>query len=122
MAPASDDPRDLLPLSPPVLNILLILGTRSLHGYAIMHELREATGGRETLFPGTLYSSIARMVSQGLVEEAPAPEGVNSGGPRRRYYRCTEFGRRAARAELERMGGLIDLGRSTLLLPEEGGS
>lgn len=122
MAPASEDPRDLLPLSPPVLNILLTLGTRSLHGYAIMHELREATGGGETLFPGTLYSSISRMVSQGLVEEAPPPEGASSGGPRRRYYRSTELGLRVARAELERMGALIDLGRSNLLLPKEGGS
>jgi len=122
MPVASEDPRELLPLSPPVLNILLTLGNRCLHGYAVMQELRKGTGGRETLLPGTLYASIARMVEQGLVEEAPAPEGTSSGGPRRRYYRCTEFGRRVARAELERLGSLIELGRSTLLLPEEGGS
>ena len=62
------------------------------------------------------------MVSQGLVEEAPAPQGSSSGGPRRRYYRCTEFGRLVARAELERMGMLMEMARSNLLLPEEGGS
>ena len=122
MTAASEDAHEFLPLSPPVLHILLTLGTRSLHGYAIMQELREGTEGRETLLPGTLYASIARMVNQGLAEETPSPEGTSSGGPRRRYYRCTEFGRRVARAELERLGGLIELGRSNLLLPEESGS
>ena len=113
MGAPPEDPRRLLPLSAPVFHILLTLGTRSLHGYAIMQELREGTGGREHLLPGTLYASISRMVDQGLVEEAPAPEGSSSGGPQRRYYRTTEFGRRVARAELERLGALMEMARAS---------
>jgi len=111
------DPNDALPLSAPVLRILFTLGNRELHGYAIMQELKERTGGRETLLPGTLYSSIARMVKQGLVVEAEDTELPSSGGPKRRYYRATDFGRQVARAELNRMETLMEVARATHLIP-----
>jgi DNA-binding PadR family transcriptional regulator len=115
------DPSELLPLSPPVLRILITLGDRELHGYAIMQELKERTEGRETLLPGTLYSSIARMVSQGLVQEAERTDQPSSGGPKRRYYRSTDFGRRVARAEMERMETLMNMARATNLIPSTRG-
>jgi len=115
------DPNEALPLSAPVLRILFILGNRKLHGYAIMQELKERTGGRETLLPGTLYSSIARMVNQGLVEEAERADLPSSGGPKRRYYRTTDFGRRVARAEMERMETLMEVARATHLIPSTKG-
>jgi len=118
MDPNRPNPASLVPLSAPVQQILLTLGNRDLHGYAIMRELDERTGGRETLLPGTLYSSIARMVAQGLIGEVPPPEGEGSGGPRRRYYRATDFGRQVAAAELERMKALLDVARASHLLPQ----
>ena len=120
MPNTSRDPNDLLPLSPPVYHILLALGREPLHGYAIMHQFEERTGGREVLLPGTLYSTLARMTESCLIEETT--DRPNSGDDkRRRYYRLTEFGRAVARAESDRMRALLDLAREQDLLPDLAG-
>jgi DNA-binding PadR family transcriptional regulator len=93
------------------------LGDRDLHGYAIMQSLSEQTGGRERLLPGTLYASIARMVEDGLVEELDPPQDDESGGPQRRYYRRTSFGRAVARAESERLRDLLEIAVAQRILP-----
>ena len=55
------DPGDHLPLTPVVLNVLLALADGERHGYGIMLEVRERTGGRVRLGPGTLYGAIKRL-------------------------------------------------------------
>jgi len=120
MAPKEHEPKDVLPLSAPALSILITLGDRTLHGYGIMQELKDRTGGRETLLPGTLYSSLARMAAQGLVEETEQGGEPGSGGPKRRYYRTTASGRQAARAEMRRMETLLSVARATNLIPGTG--
>lgn len=109
------DPRAELPLSPPVFHVLLALGDRAMHGYAIMQAFETKTGGSESILPGTLYATIARMVQGGLIEElAEAPAG--STDARRRYYRVTAHGRHVARAESERLARLLEVARSERLL------
>jgi DNA-binding PadR family transcriptional regulator len=100
-------PQDLLPLSPPVFHILLAIGNRRLHGYAIMQEIQDRTGGSVTVLPGTLYSSIGRMLEDGLITETYDRPGRGSDDQRRRYYRVTKFGRAVAGAESERMALLL---------------
>ena len=56
------DPGDLLPLSTPVFHILLALGQESLHGYGIMQAIESKTGGAATVLPGTLYTTLNRML------------------------------------------------------------
>ena len=63
------------PLSVPVYHVLLALGDEVLHGYGMMQRFEELTGGADQLLPGTLYSTLARMVELGLIEEARAPSG-----------------------------------------------
>lgn len=99
------DPRDVLPLSPPVYHVLLALGETTAHGYAIMAAFEALTGGSEQLLPGTLYATLARMVESGLITEAPPPEP--DADARRRYYRVTEWGRAVAAAESARMRRLL---------------
>ena len=104
------DPAELLPLKQSMYRVLLALTDGDwLHGYAIMQAVSEMTQGRETILPGTLYAALARMVDEGLVESEEAPEGDASGGPARRYYRRTSFGRAVARAESERLRALLDI-------------
>lgn len=98
-------------LNQPALHILLALGTDTKHGYAIMQDIAERSGGEIRLLPGTLYSTIARMLEAKLVEECNAPRGTTSDDARRRYYRVTAAGRAAARAEMRRMTMLVRLGR-----------
>jgi DNA-binding PadR family transcriptional regulator len=51
-------------------------------------------------------------VDEGLVAEKPRPAAEARGGPPRRYYRRTSFGRAVARAESERLRALLDVARA----------
>jgi len=115
------DPGDLLPLTPAVLHILLALADEERHGYGIMKEVEGRTGGEVRLGPGTLYGSIKRMLADGLIEESDERPDPGLDDQRRRYYRITDFGRRVAGAEAERLQGLIDAARAKKLL-RTGGS
>jgi DNA-binding PadR family transcriptional regulator len=110
-------PEDRIPLTPASYGILLALGEGEAHGYGIMQRLTERTGGRERILPGTLYASLARMVADGLVEEREPPAGDASGGPARRYYRRTSFGRAVARAESERVRALLEMAVAQRIVP-----
>lgn len=112
MAPASNPP-----LSPAAFHILVALADADRHGYAIMQEVAERTGGRTRLNPGTLYTTIARLLEEGLIEEVDARPSAGD-DERRRYYRITRDGRRAAQEELARLGDLLALGRKAGLSPK----
>lgn len=111
------------PLTPQVFHILLALGDGPAHGYAIMGEVETRTAGAVRLGAGTLYGAIRRLRERGWIEElAGAPDGEGSEDERRRYYRLTEAGRRAARVEARRLEGLLEQARAKRLLPSEGSS
>lgn len=83
------------------------------HGYGIMLEVRERTGGRVRLGPGTLYGAIKRLKEGGVIEESgerPDP-GEAPDDERRRYYRLTGFGGKVLAAEVERLDGLVRAAR-----------
>jgi DNA-binding PadR family transcriptional regulator len=112
------DPDALLPLKHATYQVLLALGDEPRHGYAIMQAVSAMTGGQERILPGTLYAALARMVEEQLVEELAPREHDPSGGPARRYYRRTAFGRAVARAESERLRTLLDVAMSQRILGE----
>lgn len=101
------EPRDLLPLTPAVLNILLALADKERHGYGIMQEVEARTEGETRLGPGTLYGSIKRMLADGLIEESDERPDPEMDDQRRRYYRITNFGRKVAGAEAGRLASLV---------------
>ena len=98
-------------LAAPVLHILLALGTDAKHGYAIMQDIAERSGGRIRILPGTLYSTIKKMLADKLLEECDSPRGADSDDSRRRYYRVTKSGRAAVQDETARLALLVKLGR-----------
>lgn len=105
------------PLPPAVFHILLTLADGDQHGYAIIRAISASTDGRVRIGPGTLYRSIQQMLEAGLiieVNERPAPDEDDE---RRRYYRITPLGRKAARAETERLAALVRLARASGLAP-----
>jgi DNA-binding PadR family transcriptional regulator len=114
---ARPDPDSLLPLPTAVFHILVALADRDRHGYSIMQEVAARSAGKVQLSPGTLYSSIRRMLEQGLIEELAESPDPSSTDERRRYYRLTRFGRRAAAAEVDRMTSLLSQARATGLVP-----
>jgi DNA-binding PadR family transcriptional regulator len=117
MGPKSDTSAP--PLSEAVFQVLLAVADEARHGYGIMQEVEQRTGGRVRLGPGTVYGAIKRLRAQGLVEEtdaAAAPEDDE----RRRYYRLTDAGRRVAVAEARRLERLLAAARRKDLLPRAG--
>ena len=110
------DPNSLLPLTPAGFHILLALADGEKHGYAVMQEVAKRSQGKVRLGPGTLYGSIKRMLSEGLIVESDERPDPKLDDERRRYYRLTEFGQRVAEAEAERLAGLVDAARAKMLL------
>jgi len=105
---------DLLPLSQPVFHILLALSDGERHGYGIMQDVAQQTEGSLQLGPGTLYGCLKRMLSSGLVEESGERPDPALDDERRRYYRMTPLGRRAVRAEAQRLAGAVTVAMSRL--------
>jgi len=100
-------PETFLPLKTNWFHILLSLAGGEQHGYGIMQEVLDRTGGKVRLWPATLYGSLKRLIEAGLIEESderPAPELDDA---RRRYYRLTAFGRRVLDAECDRLQELV---------------
>jgi DNA-binding PadR family transcriptional regulator len=109
-------PESLLPLPTAVFHILIALADRDRHGYSIMQDVAARTGNKVKLSAGTLYSSIRRMLEQGLIEELAESPDPSSTDERRRYYRLTRFGRRVATADVERLNALVQQARATGLV------
>lgn len=111
--------RRLDPLPSAAFQILLSLAVEDLHGYGIMRQVAEQTGGRMRLGPGTLYSSIQSLLEAKMIEELDAREDASLNDERRRYYRLTALGRKLARAEAERLADLLRVARTRKILRGE---
>lgn len=94
-------------------HVLLALGGGPSHGYAIMREVEQLTGGRLRIGPGTLYTAIKRLVAQRLIEECEAETD------RRRCYRLTRKGRALSAEEAQRLSDLVRAARKRGLLTSE---
>ncbi len=99
-----DSVRELLPLTPAVFYILFALAEGDKHGYAVMKEVENISNGQFTMGPGTLYTTIQRLLELGLIEEASTSSDSER---RRRCYRLSRLGRKAFDAELNRMESLV---------------
>lgn len=115
---ALPSPDPLLPLPPAAFHILLSLAEGDRHGYGIIQDVAARTSGEVALGAGTLYRTIQRMLEQDLIVEVHAPQSEGA-DERRRYYRVTAFGRSVARAEAERLAGLVKLARASGLIPRK---
>lgn len=104
------------PLTPAVFHILLALADRDRHGYGIMLEVAERTNQQVRMGPGTLYGTLKRMLEGGLIEECGERIDPDLSDERRRYYRITRQGRRAAAAEAERLQSLVRIARAKSVL------
>ena len=109
----------LNPLPAAAFQILMALSDDDLHGYEIMRRVEEQTEGRTRMGPGTLYSSIQALLDAGFLAEVASRgnEGLNDA--RRRYYRLTAAGRKAAREEAERLADVLRVARTKKILRGE---
>ena len=104
-------PDALPPISRTALHILLAIGPEERHGYAVMHEIARLTEGAVRLGPGAIYTTIKRLLADGLIEEADERPDPEVDDQRRRYYRLTGLGRAVAAAEVQRLDTLVAAAR-----------
>ena len=88
-----------LPLTEPVLLVLLSLAGQPRHGYSIIKDVEQVSGGRVALSTGTLYGALRRLLAQGWIEEFEEEESLRD----RRAYRLTPRGRKNLQVEVERL-------------------
>src|SRR5205823_4504531 len=109
-------PEHFLPLHRDTFHILVSLADRDRHGYSILLDVAERTSGGLQFSPSSLYSSIKRLLNQGLIEELTKRPDPEHDDERRRYYRLTRLGRKVAQLEARRLEQLLADARSTGLL------
>src|SRR5262245_8428997 len=107
----TDPPR----LAPSEFQILLALLDEPMNGASIKDEVAPRTAGDVVLGPGTLYTSIRRMLDEALIGE------IGPGATQReRVYRITPRGRAAATAEARRLARMVEDARTKRLIPRTG--
>jgi len=110
-----DEVMKLIPLTPAVFFILFALADGEKHGYAIMQQTTKLSEGRFRMGPGTLYTTIQRLLEFSLIEEVSDNRDPDS---RRRYYRLTRQGRVLLDLEINRMGAVLRLASEKRLWPQ----
>ncbi len=89
-----------IPMSETMFYILLSL-KQERHGYAIMQQVKELTKGRIILGAGTVYSSLGKLDSDGLIEGIREEE-------RRKIYIITTLGNQILQEEGDRIAELYN--------------
>ena len=95
-------------LTEAVYYILLSLLT-PLHGYGIMQNVEELSGGRVRLAAGTLYGALSTMLEKGWISALPGETDS-----RRKEYQITAAGRQTLREEIRRLEELCQNGKRLL--------
>lgn len=107
MASAASEPT---PLSEPTFFILLSLRVGPRHGYAILKEVAELSGGRVRLSSGTLYGALKRLLEFGwiarVIQDDAPPARVTA------IYELTERGAQVLSAEIDRLGAMLRAART----------
>ena len=75
---------------------------RPRHGYGIMQQTEELSGGRVRLAAGTLYGALNSMCEKGWILQLPVEDGS-----RKKEYQLTERGRQVLSNEIGRLRELL---------------
>jgi DNA-binding PadR family transcriptional regulator len=89
----------VLPLTEPVLLILLSLAEHPRHGYSILKDVEEVSSGRVVLSTGTLYGALRRLLEDGWIERFEQDDTSRG----RQAYRLSPLGRRNLQTEVSRL-------------------
>lgn len=104
-------PAGMPPISRNAFHVLVAIGPDERHGYGIMQEVARITDGATRVGPGGVYTTIRRLLDDGLIEEADQRPDHRLDDQRRRYYRLTGLGRSVVAAEVARLDRLVGAAR-----------
>ena len=88
------------PMTEAMFYVLLAL-QKPAHGYGMMQRIREISGGRVNMGPGTLYGVLTRMCKESWIS-LEAQEG------RRKTYHITKVGEEALQEEYARLKRMVE--------------
>ena len=89
------------------LLVLTALSRGSQHGYGIITDVQQISGGQLEIQQGSLYPALYRLEHQGWIS---SEWGESENNRKAKFYQLTAAGRKQLRAESEkwnRMAGLI---------------
>lgn len=84
-----------VPMTETGFYILLCL-QKEAHGYNIVQQVEQLTGGEIRISPGTLYGSLSKMEKDGLIRFLREEE-------KRKIYSITDLGRQVLELETKRI-------------------
>jgi DNA-binding PadR family transcriptional regulator len=116
---AAPPPESFLPLKPVEFLILMTVAGGERHGYGIMLDIAERTGGTVRLEAGGLYRSIRRLLADELLSESAKRPAADLDDERRRYYTLTALGRRVVAAEALRLRALVRAAEASRIIDPE---
>ena len=99
------------PLTEAFFYILLAL-RRPNHGYGVIQEVEQLTGGRVVLGPGTLYGALQTMQKRDWIRIY----SQDTESRKKKEYIITDLGRQASETERARLKELLD---NAALMEEE---
>jgi DNA-binding PadR family transcriptional regulator len=117
--PQVPPPEDFLPLKPVEFLILMTVATGERHGYGIMLDIAERTGGSVRLEAGGLYRSIRRLLSDKLLTESARRPVADVDDERRRYYALSPLGKRVLAAEALRLRAIVRAAEAIRIIDPE---
>jgi DNA-binding PadR family transcriptional regulator len=88
---------------------ILLSVYRPMHGYAIMQNITELSGGRVTLGAGTLYGAINTLLDKGWITSAG--NGMSS---RKKEYVISDLGKTVVEEEITRLDELLRNGKAIM--------
>ncbi|NJP38659.1 PadR family transcriptional regulator [Alkalicoccus luteus] len=91
--------------------ILLSLQTEQ-HGYLIMQQVEDWTGGEMKIGPASLYTTLKKLTDAEVIETA-------GGSGKRKAYRITAKGQTMLEEEIERRRRMVQLAEDVLTKREE---
>ena len=101
-------PADFLPLTPLWFNILLAAADGPTHGYAVIKEIEDRSGGAVSPGTGTVYVALQRLVQEGLIAETAKGRQEYDDRRSRRHYELTVLGRDVCAAEAMRLARQVE--------------
>jgi DNA-binding PadR family transcriptional regulator len=102
------------PLSEPVFLILTSLAEEPRHGYALIRDIEELSGGRVRLGTGTLYGALRRLLEARWIERFDTGDTSRD----KQSYRLTPAGRGRLAADVERLKPLTRVAAARLRASE----
>jgi DNA-binding PadR family transcriptional regulator len=110
---------EFLPLKPVEFLILMTVATGERHGYGIMLDIAQRTGGTVRLEAGGLYRSIRRLLADKLLTESARRPAADLDDERRRYYALSALGKRVLAAESLRLRELVRASEASGIIDPE---